>query len=328
MLRRTLGCTGISIPAVAVSTWTIGGIHWREEETALVIDAMHAALDEGIDLIETAPAHGFGLAEHIVRRVLADRVGANVRVATRCGLDWATGQGAAWRLVDGRQVWRSLRPDRVRRQVEASLGRLGVDRIDLIQVGQHDPETPAEDTVGELLRLRDEGKVGAIGTCDLPPFAVREYLRAGCLDCHQVPFSMLDRDVEIARLQGRGNRRVPILASHPLAMGLLAGQFAVGMDREERDPFRATSRFSTEALGKAASLLDRFEPFRQKYGLTQRQLALAWTIAQPGIACVLVGLMTPEHVREVAGGAVRLNSEDLEAMDALIAESGLLEPAS
>ena len=138
---------------------------------------------------------------------------------------------------------------------------------------------------------------------------------------------MLDREIEIERLQGRGSLRVPVLASHPLAMGLLAGEFAIGKDLDERDPFRATTRFTTEALGKVASLLQRFEPFRQKYGLTQRQLALAWTISQPGIACALVGLLGTGHVREVSGGAVRLEPEDIAVMNSLIdgfwqAESG------
>lgn len=322
MIRRTLGRSGIEIPAVAIGTWAIGGTWWGGTDETSSIEAVRRALDAGIDMIDTAPVYGFGISEEFVGRALKGRNRSKVIVATKCGLDWETGQGPFFFEIDGRKVHRNLRPARVRKEVEDSLRRLGIDCIDLIQTHWQDASTPIADTMGELERLRGEGKVRAIGVSNATPAQMDQYLAAGRIDANQTRFNLLDRKIEASELPFCRQHDLAVLAYSPLALGLLTGTVTAGRTFGPGDQRNGHPRFTPDSIARVNSLLERFEPFRRKYGLTQTQLTIAWTISRPGVTCALVGVRTAAQAVEMAGGGVALHPADLAAMDALIADGG------
>ena len=170
MNQRPLGENGPLASVVGLGAWVIGGGRlWghdtRDDESVATIQA---ALDEGINLIETAPAYGFGRSEEVVGRALKGRRDRAL-IATKCGLWWADKRGSYFTDLDGRPVYRSLRPDTLRIELEDSLRRLATDYIDLYQT--HWPsappdQTPIADTMACLLKLRDQGKIRHLGVCN------------------------------------------------------------------------------------------------------------------------------------------------------------------
>jgi aryl-alcohol dehydrogenase-like predicted oxidoreductase len=323
MIRRVLGRSGIEVPAVAIGTWAIGGTWWGGTDQADSIAAVRAALDAGIGFIDTAPIYGFGRSEEIVGRAIAGRDRSSLVVATKCGLDWEGTDGPFFFEIDGRRVHRNLRPARIRREVEDSLRRLGVDSIDLIQTHWQDPTTPIAESMGELVRLRDEGKVAAIGVSNATTAQMNEYLSVGPLASNQAKYSMLDRGIEAADLPFCRDRDIAVLAYSPLALGLLTGTVTADRVFGAGDQRRGHRRFTPENIAAVNALLVRFDALRRAHGLTMTQLAIAWTISRPGVTTALVGVRTPEQAREMAGGGVVLAPADMEAMDAMIAEAGV-----
>ncbi|MCH5374006.1 MAG: aldo/keto reductase, partial [Planctomycetes bacterium] len=188
MQHRPLGQSGIEASVVALGAWAIGGWNWGPQDDAQSIRAIHAAIDAGIDLIDTAPVYGFGRSEDVVGRAIADRRD-RVILATKCGMRWDTQRGRLFFRSDDDEIREDgdkavhiyNGPESVRMEVEASLRRLGVDTIDLIQTHWQDETTPIADTMGELMKLKEEGKVRAIGVCNASIPQIEAYRAIGFL---------------------------------------------------------------------------------------------------------------------------------------------------
>ena len=202
MKTRPLGNSGLNASVVGLGTWVLGGgVMWgRDTDDAESIRAIHAALDAGINLIDTAPAYGWGRSEEVVGKAIAGRRD-QVILATKCGLWTEDDRGAFFTEFDGRIMRRSLRPDTLTLEIERSLQRLGVDCIDLYQT--HWPSvppdfTPIADTMACLLKLRDAGKIRALGVCNVSLDELKENLRCGdgAVVSDQLRYSMLHRDAE------------------------------------------------------------------------------------------------------------------------------------
>ena len=185
MFMRKLGSSGIDISAVGFGAWVTGAWMWGGADDEKSIAAIHAALDHGINLIDTAPVYGYGHSEQVVGRAIHDRRDREV-LATKCGLIWdreegtmlfyADDKGATLRPTDNKtakKIYKNLRPASIREEVERSLRNLRTDRIDLLQTHWQDPSTPLAETVAELQRLKEEGKIRAMGVsnCDLGALA-------------------------------------------------------------------------------------------------------------------------------------------------------------
>ncbi len=331
MLTRPLGQSGIEASAVALGTWVMGGWMWGGADEDESVSAVHAAIDEGITLIDTAPIYGFGHSEVVVGRAIADR---------RDKVVLATKVGMVPNAPGGRLAFRSTalgphehghipvniynHPDSVRAEVEFSLKRLRTDRIDLIQTHWQEEETLLEDTMGALVRLKEEGKVRAIGVCNATPEQMDRYRSVAPLDSDQEKFSMIDRGMADSGQNAYcAEHNIAVLAYSPLALGLLTGK--VGPDREfpEGDLRREKPRFARDNRARVKALLDAFEPVRAAHGCTLAQLVIAWTVRQPGVTHALVGARTPEQARENAhAGRIELTSEQLDAMNAAVSRLG------
>jgi methylglyoxal reductase len=325
MFMRKLGSTGIDISAVGFGAWVTGAWMWGGADDEKSIAAIHAALDNGINLIDTAPVYGYGHSEQVVGRAIHDRRD-RVVLATKCGLIWdreegtlmfyADDKGATLRPVD-KKIYKNLRPASIREEVERSLLNLRTDRIDLLQTHWQDPSTPLAESVAELERLKQEGKIRAIGVsnCNL------ENLQAyGPIDSDQEKFSLLDRKLEengiLAWCQ---ENHVSVLAYSPLSHGLLTGKLHPERDYKPGDLRKANPRFRAENVARINGLLRQLEPMAQRHGATIGQLAIAWTAAQPGITCVLCGARdSHQAIENAAAGSIELTAEEIKTVGELI----------
>lgn len=331
MRMKSVGQSGIQGSVVALGTWVMGGWMWGGADESDSIDAVHAALDAGINFLDTAPIYGFGHSEIVVGKAIKDR---------RDRVVLATKVGMVANAPGGRPMFRSTaagpddhghipvsiynHPDSVRAEVELSLKRLQTDRIDLIQTHWQEEDTPYEDTMGALMRLKEEGKVRAIGVCNATTEQMDRYRSVGPLDSDQEKYSMIDRTkMEGGQLEYCRKNNVAVLAYSPLALGLLTGK--VGPERAfpEDDLRRAKDRFSVENRKRVQELLDSFAPICEKHACTPAQLVIAWTTHQPGLTHALVGARNREQAIENAkGGTIELSEQDLTTMNAAVRGMG------
>lgn len=333
---RPLGKSGIEASTVAIGTWVMGGWMWGGADESESIAAVHAALDEGINLLDTAPIYGFGHSEIVVGKAIKDRRD-KVVIATKCsmvinapggrsvGRSTAAGPSEHGHLEI--KIWNN--PESIRSEVELSLKRLGTDYIDLYQTHWQEQETPIEDTMGALMKLKEEGKIRAIGVCNATPDEMDRYRSVGQLDSDQEQYSMIHRKMEGGSFQGEDglpdqlgyckSNDVAVLAYSPLVLGLLTGK--VGPEREfpESDLRSKQKRFSKGNRQKVADLLAQFQSIADKHSCTMAQLVIAWTVHQPGLTHALVGARTPQQAKENAGaGRITLDAQDLALMNGLV----------
>jgi aryl-alcohol dehydrogenase-like predicted oxidoreductase len=200
---------------------------------------------------------------------------------------------------------------------------LKTDHIDLYQTHWQETTTPIADTMAELLKLKEEGKIRAIGCSNATPEQMDEYRAAGQLDSDQERYSMIDLKHETDNLPYCADNNMAFLAYSPIGQGLLTGK--MGPDRvfNDGDLRNGNKRFSVENRAKVAAMLDEFRPIADGRGISMTQLTVAWTIAQRGCSHALVGARTPEQAREnAAAGDIVLNEDELAAMRTAIRKHG------
>ena len=319
-LTREIGNSGIEASAIGLGTWAIGGWMWGGTDEARSIRAIHAAVDEGITLIDTAPAYGQGLAEEIVGKALQGRRDKIV-LATKCGLVWHTQRGNHFFDYEGAPVHRYLGRDSIVHEVEQSLKRLRTDVIDHYITHWQDPTTPIEETMEALELLKSQGKIRSIGASNSAPDDVKAYLAAGQLDAIQEEYSMVKRDIEASHVPACLENDVSILSYSSLALGLLSG--TIGPDREfEGDDLRKNNpRFSVANREKVSSLMQTIDPIAKAHGATSAQIVIAWTLQQPGITFSLCGARNEKQATENAkAGRMRLSASDIDAISTAAAK--------
>lgn len=332
MQYRTIGNSGISGSVVAFGAWAVGGWMWGGTEETEAVSAIRAAGDHGINLIDTAPMYGFGRSEEIVGKALrGDR--DKWIVASKCGLiwdkaDWPKGKGELHFYSDENgavektgpdvyRIYKYLRPESIRREVEASLRRLGTDRIDILQTHWQDGTTPIDDTVEGLLKLKEEGKIRAIGCSNVSARQLEDYARGGALDVDQEKYSLLDREPETNGLfAGCQQYGVSFFAYSPLANGLLTGRIAPDRQYGEGDLRKSRPRFAPENVRRVNTALERLRPLAESHRIDIGQLIIAWTIAKYGKLHALCGARNAEQaIRNAAAGDVRLSSDDIDTIE-------------
>lgn len=311
MRYRIIGRSGIRDSVVGLGTWSISGWMWGGTDEEKSIRSIHAAMDGGINLIDTAPAYGVGQAELIVAKAIRGRRD-KVVLATKCGLVWHTTEGTYHEVQLGRRIHQFLGPHSVRHELEESLRRLGTDYVDLYQTHWQDPTTPIDDTVATLIRLKEEGKIRAVGVSNVSLSQLERYHTSGPIDSMQEEYSILNRSLETSLLPYCQENNIAVLAYSPLAQGLLAGRISPDRRFPEGDFRRDHARFSRENRIKAAALLQSIEPIAHDHGVSLAQLAIAWTISATRATHALVGARTPEQARDGAlAGELELDEGEL-----------------
>lgn len=328
MRTRRIGKTEIETSAVALGTWAFGGWMWGGTDENAAIEAVHAALDAGIDLIDTAPIYGFGLSEQIVGRALKDRRD-RAFIATKCGMvtnprdqkgEFKFNSTSAGYSDDGHiGIYIYLDPESIRAELEASLRRLQTDYIDLYQTHWQEDTTAREDTMATLLDLKAEGKIRAIGVSNASKSEMEDYLAKGELDSDQEVYSMLKRGIEAENLPFCKEKGISVLAYSPLANGLLTGKFGPERKFNAGDLRRNNPRFAPENLQRIQDLIESFQPILEEHDITPAQLAIAWTLNREGLTHALCGARNPAQAQEnAAAGDVILKTEELQLIAALL----------
>ena len=319
MKKKSLGSSGLTASIVGLGAWVLGGgqLWGKDTDDAESVRTIQAALDLGINLIDTAPGYGWGRSEQVVGRALKGRRDKAV-VATKCGLWWEDARGSYFADLAGRKVNRSLRPDTIQIEVENSLRRLDIDCIDLYQT--HWPSappdfTPIADTMAALLKLKEQGKIRAIGVSNVSLDELKENVRCGAVASDQFRYSMLHREAEQDILPYCAQNNIGTLTYMSLEQGLLTGK--IGMDRQfAPEEFRSNSAWNDWLIPvnrrRVLNLLAAWQGLTDKYHCTLSQLVIAWTAAQPGVTHVLAGTRNLTQLSENAkAGELDLQPTDL-----------------
>jgi methylglyoxal reductase len=329
MRNRPLGSSGIQASTVAFGAWAIGGWTWGGADEQESIRAIHAFLDAGGNLIDTAPVYGFGRSEEVVGKAIAGRRD-KVVLATKCGLRWDLSENQRARALkrfstnDENIDWSGQPSDKsfdvfiyngadgIREEVERSLKRLGTDVIDLYQPHWQDDASPIEERMRALEDLKQSGKIRAIGLSNARPEQLAEYRRFGVIDAVQDRYSMLDRQQEALNLPTCARDGLAFLAYSPLAQGLLTGKITPDRAFATGDQRRFKDRFKPDNIRKVLDVLDQLRPIANGHGVELGQLVIAWTLAQPGCSHVLCGARNAEQAtRNAAAADVQLTEGDL-----------------
>lgn len=325
MLYRKLGSSGIDVSAVGFGAWAIGGWMWGGADEDQAIDAIHAALDHGINLVDTAPIYGCGRSEEIVGRAIRDRRD-KVVLATKCGLIWdreegefhfhANQEGITFRPSE-KKVYKCLRPASIRAELEQSLRRLGTTYVDLYQTHWQESTTPITDTMAALMKLREEGKIRAIGISNATVDHIKAY---GPIDSDQEKYSLLDRALGTnGALEYCRQQNIAMFAYSPLANGLLTGKMRADRQFAPGDLRRGNRRFSPTGIEQVNALLEQIRPLAQRHQATIAQLVIAWTYMQPGMTCVLCGARNRQQaIENAAAGEINLSPDEVEMIGKLV----------
>ena len=302
-----LGGTGMEITRVGFGAWAIGGggweFGWGPQQDEESVEAIHQALELGINWIDTAAAYGFGHSEEVVGRALAG-VSAKPYVFTKCSL-----------VDDGtRHVKNVLKRDSVLREAEASLRRLGVDAIDLYQIHWPNPEADIEEGWSALAELKEQGLVRHIGVSNFSVSQLRRIQPITPVETIQPQYSLISRGVEGQLLPYAEREGIGVIVYSPMGSGLLTG----GITRERLaampdDDWRKSSPAFTEPqLSDNLALAARLKAVAERHGTSPGAVAVAWTLRNPAVDGAITGFRRPDQVDPIVDGAnLELTAQDI-----------------
>ena len=293
---------------------------WGPQDDEASLDALRHAAELGLDWIDTAPAYGLGHSEEVVGRFLRERSeGERPYIFTKCGLVWDEND----RTIPPRRV---LTPDSIRRECEASLRRLGVERIDLYQFHWPDEAgTPVEDSWGEMARLIDEGKVRWGGVSNFGVALLERCEAIRHVDSLQPPLSLIRRDAAEREIPWCLEHGTGVICYSPMQSGLLTDKFSTErVANLPADDWRSRSpRFQSPNLEKSLALRDALRPIAARHASTVSAVAIAWVLAWPGVTGAIAGARTPTQIDGwLPAAKLLLTAEDLEEIAAAIERTG------
>lgn len=320
---RTFGQTGMQITPVGFGAWAAGGgdwaYSWGAQNDADSIAAIERAVEYGVNWIDTAAIYGLGHSEEVVGRALRNiQAGQRPYVFTKGGLVW----DPARRNVEPS---RSGTPLSIRREVEDSLKRLGVERIDLYQMHWPADDVPLEAYWETFLKLKQEGKIRAAGLSNHDTALLTRAERLGHVDTLQPPFSMIRRDFAAKELSWCRDHDTGVIVYSPMQAGLLTGRFTP--DRVKSlpgDDWRSRSAdFQGEKLARNLRLADALKPVAERHNTSQAAVALAWVLSWRGVTGAIVGARRPEQVDGwIAAASLTLSPADLADIAGAIDQTG------
>jgi aryl-alcohol dehydrogenase-like predicted oxidoreductase len=286
-----IGGTNITkLSRVGLGTWAIGGWMWGGTDETESVRTIHAAIEKGINLIDTAPAYGFGHSEEIVGKAIAD-YGHREKlvIATKVGIEWRGGQ-----------VFRNSSRQRILQEIDDSLRRLQTSYIDIYQVHWPDPRVPIKETAETMVQLLEEGKIRAIGVSNYSPQQMDEFRKFAPLYVDQPPYNLFEREIERDVLPYARENHISTLTYGSLCRGLLSGKMKpdtkfTGDDLRKIDPKFQPPRFAQYL--KAVERLDQFA--RENCSKSVMHLAVRWVLDQPGVTAALWGARRPDQVSAI-----------------------------
>ena len=312
MEQRQLGMSGLQVSAIGLGCMGMSAFYGTTDEDE-GIATIQRAIDIGVTLVDTAEVYGPYTNEQLVGRAVADRRD-EVVVATKFGIR-ITSMDPPERVVDGS-------PENVRRSVDESLRRLGMDHIDLYYQHRIDPNVPIEETVGALGEQVDAGKVRYIGLSEASPETIRAAHAEHPLTAVQTEYSLWSRDVEQDVVPTLRELGIGLVAYSPLGRGFLSGRFKSLDDLDANDWRRTQPRFQGENGKRNIALAEKVQELAEQKGVTPAQLALAWVLAQGDDVVPIPGTKRREYLEQNAQAAdVELTPDELARIDAELPEA-------
>jgi len=281
--------TSLKVSRVALGTWAMGGWMWGGTDERQSVATIRAALDHGINLIDTAPVYGFGVSEEILGKALTG-VRSRAVIATKVGLEWPGGK-----------VYRNATRDRIMAEIHASLRRLRTDYIDIYQVHWPDPLVPMEETAGAMRELYEQGKIRAIGVSNFSVEQMQAFRSVAPLHVLQSPYNVFERGIEAEILPYCLANGIATLGYGALCRGLLSGRMKPDSTFEGDDLRRVDPKFQSPRYTQYLNAVGQLDQFAQRlYGRRVIQLAVRWMLDQ-GIGVALWGARRPEQLNDSAG---------------------------
>jgi aryl-alcohol dehydrogenase-like predicted oxidoreductase len=315
MTLRTLGQTDLRITPIGIGAWAIGGgkweFAWGHQDDAESIAAIHAGLDHGMNWVDTAAVYGLGHSETVVSRAIKG-LAKRPYIFTKCSLVWDKSG----------KISHNLQAASIRREAESSLKRLKIDTVDLYQIhwpawhGAPESASPGsiEEAVGELAKLKAEGKIRHIGVSNFDAQQMQRAQDVAPIASLQPPYSLLATDVESSILPFALKHRMGVIVYSPMASGLLSG----AMTREriaalsEDDWRKHSANFQEPLLSRNLRLVERLRAVGQRYNATPGEIAIAWTLLNPAVTGAIIGVRSAQQAVGIAGAAdVQLSAEDI-----------------
>lgn len=305
--QRRLGTQGLTVSAEGLGCMGMSEFYGTTDE-AEGIATIHRALELGVTLLDTADVYGPHTNEQLVGRAIADRRD-QVVLATKFGIVRDPADPMS-RGFDGS-------PDYVRRSIDASLRRLGVEHVDLYYQHRVDPRTPIEETVGAMAELVAAGKVRYLGLSEASPETIRRAHAVHPISALQTEYSLWSRDPEAEIVPTLRELGIGFVPYSPLGRGFLTGAIRSQDDLEAGDYRRHNPRFAEDALAANLALVERVREIAQEKGVTPGQLALAWVLAQGEDVVPIPGTKRRSYLEQnVAAAAISLSAEELARLDA------------
>jgi aryl-alcohol dehydrogenase-like predicted oxidoreductase len=316
MNKKRLGNSDLDLTPIGLGTWAIGGLgyqySWGPQDDQDSIEAIHRALELGINWIDTAAGYGLGHSEEIISRALADWSGSRPYVFTKCGLRWD----------EKGNITKVLTPESLRQECEDSLRRLGVEVIDLYQI--HWPtEVQEENDVGweAMAALQKEGKVRWIGLSNFSVEQMRHAQAIAPITSLQPPYSLVRREIEEQILPFCQQEGIGVINYSPMFSGLLTG--AMTKERAaslpDNDWRRLDPEFQEPKLSKNLALVDYLREIGSEQGRSPAEVAIAWTLHHPAVTGAIVGARSAVQVEGFIGAMdFRLNADQLQKIEDLL----------
>jgi aryl-alcohol dehydrogenase-like predicted oxidoreductase len=311
--------TDVEVTPVGLGTWAIGGWMWGGTDEKESIDTIHAAIDKGIKLIDTAPVYGFGRSEEIVGKALADGRREQIALATKVALNWND---------EHSKVWREATAERIRKEVEDSLRRLRTDYIDIYQIHWPDPVAPMEETAKAMERLYRDGKIRAIGVSNFSPEQMDAFREFAPLHSVQPPYNLFEREIEKDVLPYCHRHGISTITYGALCRGFLSGKMSLDRDFQGDDLRNNDPKFQGERFRQYLNAVDKLDQLaRDRFGHTVLELALRWLIDQDVVTTALWGARRPHQLDPV--GRVQGWHLDSDAFSEIehILEREIMDPA-
>ncbi|MHB1346164.1 MAG: aldo/keto reductase [Candidatus Humimicrobiaceae bacterium] len=322
MRYAEIGKSGIKASLIGMGTWVTGGWMWGGTDEKEAMEAIKVSIDNGITLIDTAPAYGKGRSEEIVGEAIKGKRDDLV-IATKCGIEWhdVTKGTSFLTYSDGSQFNRYLGKDSIIYETEQSLKRLGTDYIDVMQTHWQDDTTSVEETMGALMKLKEQGKIRAIGVSNAGLYHLQEYSKFGQLDCDQEKYSMIDREHEKDLFSWCKKNKVSILSYGSISMGLLSGNMDPARKFDGDDSRISKERFTPENIRRTNELIGKYlKPVADKHEAAIGHIAIAWLLMQPGVFALVGSRRTNDAIENAKAADLILDEEDMNAVSIFIEE--------
>lgn len=315
MRTRKLGFTDLHLTTVGLGTWAMGGpwqFGWGPQDDTEAVAAILAALDTGINWIDTAAVYGLGHSEQLICKALKQTSQKPI-IATKCGLLWN----------EKREKVSCLKAESIRDECHASLKRLGIETIDLYQIHWNQPDEDIEQAVEQIAKLIEQGKVRYLGVSNFTIDQIDRARRICPVASLQPPYSMITRGIEDEILGYCSENNIGVLTYSPMQRGLLTGAFSYKrLNSLPADDHRRTNReFQEPKFTATLELVDALRPIADRNGLTLAQLAISWVLRRTEITAAIVGARKPQQIKETAPAAdSQLPADDIEKIEQLLAQ--------